>query len=299
MNRPGAYGQSLADCFHLEAAPAFVSCAPRHAQMAVTHIVCNVENNGLSEPIPREDAFLVALHLRDCPAHDLWIDGKSMKTGALAAGTTSIYDLRRSPVLNIISPFDMLHFYFARGALDAAADGEDTSCLDRLTHNPGLGIDDPVIRGLGSSLLPAFERREQVTTLFVDHVTAATAAYVARMFIRKSSFPDNACLSPAQQMRAKAMLDAHLSGDLTVAQLAQQCGVPVRVLSGAFRKATGLFPYQWLRQRRLEVAQDMLRAGRSLPDIVTACGWSSEAQLIRELGRFCGATPKKGAAGAH
>jgi AraC family transcriptional regulator len=295
----GAYGQGLADCFRLEAAPAFVSRAPRHAQMAVTRVVCNVENNGLSEPIPREDAFLVTLHLRDCAAHDLWIDGKSMRTGPLAAGITSIYDLRRSPIVNSISPFDTLYFYFSRGALDAAADGEDTSCLDCLTHNPGLGVDDPVIRGLGWSLLPAFEYRNEVTPLFVDHVTTATAAYVARMFINKSTVPHTRCLSRVQEMQAKAVLDANLSGGLTVAQLAQHCGVSVRALSSAFRKATGLFPYQWLRQRRVEVARDMLRAGRPLPEIVTACGFACEDKAVRELLRFGWVTPKKGAAGPH
>ena len=36
---PEAHGQDLADCFRLEAAPAFVSGAPRHARIAVTHIV--------------------------------------------------------------------------------------------------------------------------------------------------------------------------------------------------------------------------------------------------------------------
>jgi hypothetical protein len=29
----------------------------------------------------------------------------------------------------------------------------------RFPHNPGVGMDDPAIRNLGSSLLPAFELR--------------------------------------------------------------------------------------------------------------------------------------------
>jgi hypothetical protein len=41
---PGAYGRDLADRFRLEAAPALVSGAPRHARMAVTHIVLHSES---------------------------------------------------------------------------------------------------------------------------------------------------------------------------------------------------------------------------------------------------------------
>jgi hypothetical protein len=32
-------------------------------------------------------------------------------------------------------------------------------CWMRLPHNPGIGMHDPVIRNLGSSLSPAFELR--------------------------------------------------------------------------------------------------------------------------------------------
>src|SRR5262245_61042119 len=108
MATRGAYGQNLADCFRLDAAPAFVSRTLRQSHIAVTHILCDIANNGLSTPIPREDAFLVTLQVRACPAHDLWIDGRAMKTGPLPAGTTCIYDLRRNPMVNSISPFENL-----------------------------------------------------------------------------------------------------------------------------------------------------------------------------------------------
>jgi hypothetical protein len=183
--RRGAFGQRLADCFRLDRAPVFVSRTLRPCGLAITHIECNVENNGLTTPLPREDALLVTLQIRDCPAHDLWIDGKRVRTRPLRAGTTCIYDLRRTPVVNSISTFRNLHFYLPRRTLAAVSD-KGAALRDVLSHDPGEGIEDPVIRSLGMSLLPTFERRDQVTALFVDHVATAVATHVARLLSRAS-----------------------------------------------------------------------------------------------------------------
>jgi AraC-like DNA-binding protein len=218
--------------------------------IAVTQIVCNLANNGLSAPIPRQNALLVTLQLRDCPAHDLWIDGKSVKTAPLAAGTTSIYDLRRNPVVNSISPFHNLHFYFPRRVLDAVADGADRRLLDDLPHNPGTGMDDPVLRGLGLSLLPAFRQSDEGATLFVDHVTTAAAAHLSHLFGVCTTAGVSA-LAPWQERRAKELLRDH-ADPVSVAQLAQECGLPAAQFAAAFRMSTGLLPHRWLRKHRVK-----------------------------------------------
>jgi hypothetical protein len=41
-------------------------------------------------------------------------------------------------------------------------------------------VDDPIMRGLALSLLPAFEHPDQVSQLFAEHVTLAVGAHVAR-----------------------------------------------------------------------------------------------------------------------
>lgn len=293
MTTHGAYGQNLADCFRIERAPSFVSRTLRHCEIAVTQITCDVENNGLSAPIPREDAFLVTLQLRDCRAHDLWLDGRAMKTKPLTAGTTSVYDLRCSPMVNSISPFRSLHFYFSRNALEAAAEGGDTSALDALPHNPGVGMDDQVIRSLGSSLLPAFERPDEVTMIFVDHITTAAAAYFSHLFVGAQVPPPTDGLAHWQEQRAKEMLRAQLDGVITVAQLAKECGLSSRAFSNAFHKSTGRRPHRWLLEQRVERAKDLLRSRRSLAEIAAACGFAGEDHLKRVFLQTIGTSPEQ------
>jgi hypothetical protein len=70
MGDHGAYSQRLGDHFHLASAPAFVAWTLKKSEIAVTEIKCDVENNGPTSPIPREDAILVTLQVRDRPRHE-------------------------------------------------------------------------------------------------------------------------------------------------------------------------------------------------------------------------------------
>lgn len=283
VNSRGAYGRNLADCFRLAPAPAFVSRTLEHSHVAVTQIVCDIENNGFSAPIPREDALLVTLQLRDCPAHDLWVDGKAVMTAPLAAGTTCVYDLRQSPMVNSISPFWNLHFYFPRSALEQVADLEGSALLDALPHNPGVGMDDSVIRGLGMSLLPAFERPDEVTKIFVDHITTAAAAHIAQLFSAAAPAAGPGVLAQWQERRAKEILRSRLDGVVSIVQLASECGLSSSGFSRAFQLTTGKLPYEWLLEERLAQAKGLLRAQLPLGEVAARCGFGSVEHLTQVL----------------
>ena len=96
----GAYGERLRETFKVRAAPVFVTRTLKKAKIAVTEIRCDIENNGLSEKIPSEDAMLMMIQVRDVPAHDLFLDGRQLRTDHLPVGTANIYDLRTVPVAN-------------------------------------------------------------------------------------------------------------------------------------------------------------------------------------------------------
>jgi hypothetical protein len=245
-----AYDKDLADIFGLSAADSFASCSLPHSMSAVTQIVCNTDHNGLTKPLRRDDAFLVTVQLRDCPEHDLWMDGQPMPTGPLQAGRVSVYDLRADPRVNSISPFRNIHFYFPRTVLVAAAEGDEIAALDLGSHNPGLGVHDPALHGLARSLLPAFEQPGAVTPLFVSHVTTAAAAYLVGRFGRAATLPGTGLLAAWQMRRLKALLHDHSGGDLSIEALARECGLPPAVFLRAFRKTTGSTPNNWLRQIR-------------------------------------------------
>ena len=283
MRDQGAYGQRLGDIFQLDRAPALVTRSLQKSTIAVTEIKCDIVNNGLTAPIPREDAFLVTLQLRDCPRHDLFIDDRQVPTGFLRAGSVSIYDLRSNPIANSISPFHSLHFYIPRSALDMIADMEDCGRVDELRNEAGLGPVDAMLSGLGAALLPAFRHPEEADHIFVDHITVAAAAHALKTYGVGGKLVQSmiAGLAPWQERRAKEILSSRLDGDIFVSNLANECGLPTATFLRAFRQSTGTSPHRWLLRRRVDRAKMLLHQEIPLQQIALACGFASESHLKR------------------
>jgi AraC-like DNA-binding protein len=267
----------------------------RKTEIAVTHIKCDRANNGLTAPIPREDAFLVTLQLRDCPKHELWLDDRAAPAGPLRPGAVSIYDLRRNPIVHSVSPFHSLHFYLPRSAINAISDMEGCARTDEFDNDPGIGVQDEIVHGLGQSLLPSFDTPAEATPLFIDQVTLAAAAHVLYRYGRRRSSARQfeSALAPWQEQRAKDIISARLDGYVTVSYLAQQCGLSVREFSYAFKKSVGMAPHRWLEQHRIEKAKDILRhhPRLALSDVASACGFSGESHLRRAFLRITGMAP--------
>jgi AraC family transcriptional regulator len=264
-------------------------------KIAVTQIKCDVANNGLTAPIPPENAHLVTVQLRDCPKYELWIDGRGVQTAPLKAGTVNFYDLRLNPVANSISPFHSLHFYVPNSALDAIADAEGCSHTDRFDNDPGIGVEDRAIFALALSLLPAFERPAEANLLFVDHITLAATAHLLRAYgagVRPIQSVA-AKLAAWQERRIKEILRSRLDGNASVLQLAEACGLSLFDFARAFRKSTGLAPHQWLLRHRIDCATAILRdqPNKSLTEVASECGYASMSHFVRSFSAATGSHP--------
>jgi AraC-like DNA-binding protein len=294
MGRSGAYGESVGERFGLDRPSYLVSRAIRRAETAVTELKYDEAHHGLTNSIPREDAYLVGVQLRAVPEHELWMDGRPVRREPIAAGVTSFYDLRRDPVALLISPYHCLMFYFPRAVFDAVADDGEVGRIGDLRPRPGIGSDDPTMRALAMSLLPALERPAQVNRLFFEHVTLAGAAHIARTYggMQASRLPSRGGLAPWQVRRATEILSANLDGEISQKQIASECGLSAGHFSRAFKESTGLAPHRWLLRRRVEVATDLLLSSRmSLTDVALACGFAHQSHFTRTFSREIGMTP--------
>ena len=302
MVKDGFYGRRLGEIFRLKEAPAFITRTLRKSEIAVTEIRCDAENNGLTKPILPDDALLVTLQLRACPRHQLWIDRRPVETGPLEAGVTCFYDLRRNPIANSISPFHSLQFYLPLEALNLIADRQRVRHVTDCNSSPGHAVDDQTIRGLGYSLVPAFARPNEASRIFVDNVTLALAAYVLdRYTVGDISSPIRPrALAASYECRVKELLASNLKGEISISELARDCGLPIKTFLQAFQQSTGMSPHRWLRNYRIESAKDMLRR-TSLPpeEIAPVCGFASTDHFVREFKRAEGTTPSVWRSSAH
>ncbi|MGY8669269.1 AraC family transcriptional regulator [Bradyrhizobium sp. UFLA05-109] len=291
-----AYGQQLAEALHVGRARTFVTKPIlQRSGIAVTEVRRDHPQNGYTSPVPLEDAFLVTLNIRDWPKRILWIDGKPVSALPLKAGSSNIFDLRRKYIGYGASSFHMMSFYLPRAVLNSIGELEGTRPIDGFAHDPRRGIDDTVIRELGLSLFPAFQRPGETNTLFVDHITTAIAAHVLHAYgvpgKKRGKFGRG--LAKWQEERVKAILSADLQGNVSIVQLAGECGMSPSGFSTAFKNVTGLPPHRWLLERRVEKAMTLMRQRTcSLDHVARQCGFHDEHHLSRVFGNIAGATPQ-------
>ncbi len=293
MQESGVYGEAFGRRLQARAT-AFVSRSLQKATLAVTELRYDSPQHVLSTPPVREDAYVVALLLRDYPAYEYWEDDRAAPVSALQAGNIIIYDIKRKPMFHLNNPFHSVHFYFPRTALDAIADNAQAPRVDELRYQPGVCKDDPVMRGLTQALLPAFAHPQEVSRLFAEHVMLAAGVHVASayggMMVPRSSARGG--LAPRQERRVKEILAANLDGDISLTMLADDCHLSTGHFARAFRDSMGATPHQWLLHRRVEAAMALLRnSPLALSEVAVAAGFANQAHFTRVFSRVAGVTP--------
>jgi AraC family transcriptional regulator len=287
------YGQRLAERLRAEQSHAIITRGLRVAGMAVTETRCDKPVLALSNSIHREDAYLVALTLRDFPNRQYWEDGRQMPVCSLRIGQVDFHDLKRDPVALLDKPYHDLFFYLPRSALDEIAEDANAPRVGDLNHEH-VAFDDDTIASLGRAVLPALSRPDQASQLFVNHVLFALAIHVAQTYggMRRLPPPIRGGLATWQVKRAKEILTANLDGRVLLKEVASECQLSVSHFSRAFSRTTGTAPHKWLLSHRIEVAKEKLRDGRlSLLDVALACGFADQSHLTRVFTRIVGVSP--------
>jgi AraC-like DNA-binding protein len=212
----------------------------------------------------------------------------------MRAGEFMVHDLRRSPRMMVDKPVHSLLFYLPQTALDALADDANVPRVAELGYEPGVSVPDETVKSLGLSLLPALRAPEQVSRLFMDHLTVAVAAHIAQTYggMQPHSSPVQGGLAPWQEKRSKEMLASDLTGAAPLHDISRACGLSVSHFSRAFRRSTGFSPHAWLLHMRVEAAKAMLRRREApLSLIALACGFADQSHFTRVFTRRVGLSP--------
>jgi AraC family transcriptional regulator len=289
---PGAYGDGLAKYFRADASSHLVTRALRKSKLAVTRIRRDTPGHGLTSPLPAEAAFSVLLQLRDSPKRELFIRGRSVHRSGYGARTTSIVDLEEEPIANLESPFDAIHFYVSRAALNEIADEQGAPRIGTLTCE--RGVFNPTVWHLGEALLPALERPDEIGAMYADHLLLATHTYFAVAFggMRLPAHSSRGGLAPWQVRCATELMIARLGEDISLSEVAGTCGLSPNYFARAFKQSVGTPPHRWLLLQRVLCAKSLLRnADRSLSDIAAACGFADQSHFTRVFTSIVGASP--------
>ncbi|WP_046115960.1 helix-turn-helix domain-containing protein [Aquincola tertiaricarbonis] len=160
----------------------------------------------------------------------------------------------------------------------------------RTASEPRMRFTDDRIWALVKLLADVVDDPDPSAQLYGDSLVAAIAA---RLFTPRPTVQKGRTrLSPLQLRDAIEYMNARLPTRVDLETLAALAGLSQSHYSRAFKASTGLAPYQWQLQARVETAKNLLFHTRgSLEDVASATGFADAVHFGRTFRRMTGATP--------
>lgn len=132
--------------------------------------------------------------------------------------------------------------------------------------------------------------------LFTGHIARGIALHYLSQYCSTREHPDDATrgLPAADMRRVLELIESRLGGKLTLAELAAQANLGVPTFCRRFKAGTGLSPYQFLLQAKVERAKTALaKADCSLSDLALSLGFYDQSQFTNTFKKIAGVCPSE------
>jgi AraC family transcriptional regulator len=248
---------------------------------------------GRSLATPPEEAFAFHVPLAVPFFSSLWTAGKRREVPDWHLGDAQLIDLRDKPTVSLDIPFDSLRFYISQTALDEMANEAGIRRVKGL-YAPTFGNRDLIMFGLAQALAGAMEQPDEGTAIFADSIALAFFAHIVRAYGSVPAGRQNVSggLASWQLQRARDFMNANLAGDPSIAEVANECRLSSSYFARAFKQTTGVPPYRWMTNQRIERAKELLQdPRRELADIAQLCGFVDQSHFSRVFSRNEGHSP--------
>ena len=155
----------------------------------------------------------------------------------------------------------------------------------------GRVLVDPMITGLVEQL--AASTRPEDETLNRSAITTLVLSLI-RMSRTRALGARVGGLTPSQLGRVRDHVEARLATPLRLPELAEVAGLSAFHFARAFKASMGAPPGEWIRMRRLTVAQALLEDGaQSITDVAAAVGYESPSRFARAFRAATGQSPSR------
>jgi AraC family transcriptional regulator len=189
----------------------------------------------------------------------------------------------------------VLHIYLSSGLIArlAAELGHDDP--DHVEIQWQFNLRDPLIQQTGLALKTDLEQGCPVGPLYAESLAQSLALHLLRNYSSLSSLRQY----PAQRgvsceiQHVLSYIEEHLEEPLTLAVLAAVGNISPSHLARQVKQATGQAPHQYLLQRRVERARELLSEGRlTIAEVAAATGFVDQSHLDRYFKRLTGMQPR-------
>ncbi|MEO8606288.1 MAG: AraC family transcriptional regulator [Chloroflexota bacterium] len=154
---------------------------------------------------------------------------------------------------------------------------------------------DPLIEQLCLTLHGEMQTNGLGGRVYAESLGQALAIHVVKKYANVTRVRETSKgkLSPAQIQRVKAYVDAHLSENIGIAELAACAGFSAPYFTEQFKRTTGYAPHQYLLHVRVERALELFNTSRlTVAQVAQQVGFYDQSHLIRHFKRIVGVSPR-------
>jgi AraC family transcriptional regulator len=290
--RNTGYGRLLSKRFGILSVPTFVTSVSRGAAITFTRLRLDCAGRTF-DTIPAEEAYSFQVNFLKQASLSVSTKARVAAHYFLGAGDSAMRDCSEVTTLTTHSALDTVRLYVPRLTLQDFV-REEYGPSEVHLKPPQQVIRDPVLYHLGACLSALLEHPEENNSLLVDQIALSLQSHLYQAYSATPAWNPKARggLAPWQESRAKEAMDANLDKEITIAQLAYDCGLSTSQFARAFKQSTGCPPHRWLLQQRIKRAQDLLlTSDKTLAEVASACGFSDQPHLTRAFGQTVGTSP--------
>jgi AraC family transcriptional regulator len=159
-----------------------------------------------------------------------------------------------------------------------------------------IGVRDPVINRFGLLAQKELSEGGIGGRLYAEGLGTALAVHLLRRY--GSTSPSarviyRGGIASRPLRRVIDYINEHLQGELSLAELSRLAKLSPHHFATAFKASTGISPHQYVIERRIERARELLRRNEnSISEIAYAVGFSSQTHLTAHFRRTMGLTPR-------
>jgi AraC family transcriptional regulator len=163
-----------------------------------------------------------------------------------------------------------------------------------LARDPLLLLYDSRVTQCANLLSRACIEPHDGDRLYGESLTTAMFAAFFSAWRKKNPSGVGSGLASWQLRRSTEYMQAHLTEDISLAEVAKIAKLSQSQFARAFRDSTGMPPYRYILQARIQRAQQMLET-TNLPisEVATSVGFADQSHFTKAFRRFVGATPKR------
>jgi AraC family transcriptional regulator len=197
------------------------------------------------------------------------------------AGTTDIWQEEDASELLVL---EISPWLLRRTAEDIGVD------LERAGLTPRHHFRDPQIEHIAWALEAERADGYPGGLIYSESLGSALAIHLLGRY--RAPLTVNRGLSHRQLRRVTDYIEAYLAEDLSLRRLADVADVSVSHLKTLFKRSTGIPVHEYVVQRRVERARDMLlRGGMPASQVAVDAGFAHQSHMARSMRRVLGITP--------